>query len=343
VPEPSKNGRSYRHKVLSSTLKPKEEWIAVPIPDAGVPREVVVAARAAVKDNRVPSKAGRRFWELSGGIIRCGVCGNRMENRAVVAHGKVHFYHSCRKHHHHGDAACTHRKNHRAEELEGDVWAMVRDLLLDPEQLIAALDEMIEQEREGVLGDPGVKVRALLDRIAEIDRKRSRFQDMAAEELVTFEELGAKLAELEVSRNAAEQALDELRGRKARIEELERDKASLLEKFADLMPEALDELTPEERNQVYRMLRLEVYMTPDGDLNVRGAIGEDVCIPRGISSSTRRPTAACSRESGVTAPSSRSTTWARRRWRGGSRRATGSSRASVTPWWSSRRRRIAAP
>jgi site-specific DNA recombinase len=130
VPEPSKNGRSYRHKVLSSTLKPKEEWIAVPIPDAGVPREVVVAARAAVKDNRVPSKAGRRFWELSGGIIRCGVCGNRMENRAVVAHGKVHFYHSCRKHHHHGDAACTHRKNHRAEELEGDVWAMVRDLPL---------------------------------------------------------------------------------------------------------------------------------------------------------------------------------------------------------------------
>jgi hypothetical protein len=31
--------------------KPREEWIAVPVPDAGVPKEVVDRARDALRDN----------------------------------------------------------------------------------------------------------------------------------------------------------------------------------------------------------------------------------------------------------------------------------------------------
>lgn len=73
VSEVSENGRRYRTE-SRRTRKPKDDWIAVPVPDSGIPREIVEAARTVIKDNRVPSKAGRRFWELSGGIIRCGVC-----------------------------------------------------------------------------------------------------------------------------------------------------------------------------------------------------------------------------------------------------------------------------
>jgi len=228
------------------------------------------------KDNRKSSRAGHRFWELSGGIIKCGVCSNRMENRAVVAHGKVHFYHSCRKHYHHGDAGCLHRKNHRAADLEADVWGFVTDLLLDPDRLREGLEEMIEQERESLRADPQKQVRTCVARLDELDRKRSRFQDMAAEGYITFEELGAKLREQEAVRESAQQPLRELEGGAARLEELEQNKAELLGKFAMVMPEALDELNPEERHQVYRMLRLEVCVMPNGDLDVRGAIAEDV-------------------------------------------------------------------
>jgi len=69
VSEPSENGRRYR-KEARFTVKPKEEWVAVPVPYSGIPREVVDAARAAIKDNRVPSKARRRFWE-NHGCLRC--------------------------------------------------------------------------------------------------------------------------------------------------------------------------------------------------------------------------------------------------------------------------------
>ena len=46
-----------------------------------------------------------------------------------------------------------------------------------------------------------------------------------------------------------------------------------------MLPEALDELTGEERHQVYRMLRLQVFVYPNGDLEVRGVLREAVCTP----------------------------------------------------------------
>jgi site-specific DNA recombinase len=60
-------GRRYKKRVRY-VLRPREEWIAVPVPDSGVPREVVDSARRTIKYNRAPSNAGRRFWELSGGL-----------------------------------------------------------------------------------------------------------------------------------------------------------------------------------------------------------------------------------------------------------------------------------
>jgi hypothetical protein len=84
VSEPSENGRRYR-KTYRAYDKPKEEWVGVPIPDSGIPPEWVDAARERIKDNRVPSKAGDRFWELSGGITRAkdagGECGSPAKSR----------------------------------------------------------------------------------------------------------------------------------------------------------------------------------------------------------------------------------------------------------------------
>jgi len=53
-----------------------------------------------------------------------------------------------------------------------------------------------------------------------------------------------------------------------------------MEYYASAVPESLDDLGPEERHQVYKMLRLEVLAYPDKSLEVSGAIldgrwGED--------------------------------------------------------------------
>ena len=62
---------------------------------------------------------------------------------------------------------------------------------------------MIEEERNGLHEDLGREQRVWLEKLAAADRKSSGFQDMAAEGLITFDELRAKLAALEETREAA--------------------------------------------------------------------------------------------------------------------------------------------
>jgi site-specific DNA recombinase len=344
VSEPSEagNGRRYR-KEARFTEKPKEEWVAVPVPYAGIPRELTDAARAAIKDNRRPSSAGRRFWQLSGGILRCGVCGHSAATRSIRARdgARYHHYYYCRNHHKNGSGACPHKRSHRAADLEGALWGLIAGLLEDPERLRAGLDKMIEAERAAWRGDPEAEAQSWLGRLAALEAKRARFQDMAAEDLITFEELGARLRELDEHRTTAEEELDKLRLHRDRLEDLERDKEALIEHYASMLPEALDELTGEERHQVYRMLRLQVYVYPEGDLDARGVLREAVCTPMDTRWSTRGAIGTSSIPYGGTARSSPSTISVRRRSRGASRRGTGSS-PDWFPRWSWWKRRIRA-
>ena len=145
------------------------------------------------------------------------------------------------------------------------------DLLKDPERLRAGLEETIEEERKGLRGDPERETKAWLEKLAETDRKRSGFQDMAVEGLITFDELRAKLAALEETRETAQRELEAFDKRREKIEELEHDRDALLESYASLVPEALDALTPEERHRIYKMLRLNVIMYADGLVEIAGA------------------------------------------------------------------------
>ena len=79
---------------------------------------------------------------------------------------------------------------------------------------------------------------------------RGNYQEMAAKGLITLEELGGKLGQLEETRARAERELAALKGRTERIEKLEQHKDTLLASYAGMAPEALDGLTPEERHRI---------------------------------------------------------------------------------------------
>lgn len=63
--------------------------------------------------------------------------------------------------------------------------------------------------------------------MAEADCKISRFQDVAAEGLITFEQLRAKLASQEEARKTAERELETFSRLSERIEQLERGRDAL--------------------------------------------------------------------------------------------------------------------
>ena len=77
-------GREYKWR-YSVQKNPREEWIAIPVQEAGILRELVEAAREMIQDNRPPGSTGRRVWQLPSGSVRCSGCGTRMTQYASPA------------------------------------------------------------------------------------------------------------------------------------------------------------------------------------------------------------------------------------------------------------------
>jgi hypothetical protein len=96
------------------------------------------------------------------------------------------------------------------------------------------------------------------NKLAEVERKRSGYLDLAAEGLMDRDELRTKLAALEETRETAQRELAALRGRTERLQEFEQDAEAILEVYTKLASDALDVLTPEKRQRFYRVLGLRV-------------------------------------------------------------------------------------
>jgi hypothetical protein len=102
---------------------------------------------------------------------------------------------------------------------------------------------------------------------------------MAADGLISFDELRTRLAELDDACKTTERELESLRRRRDRIAELEHD-GIIMEQYAELIPAELESLAPEERHRVYRLLRLQVVPGQDGNVEMTGVIGATNSICR---------------------------------------------------------------
>lgn len=247
----------------------------MPVPDAGIPKRVVEAARTALLENTAAKNSSGRFWELSGGIARCAVCGWRMVMQTRRRGKNTYYYYRCALRQAEGKNGCPNGRHWSALQLEEAVFDAVAAFLLDPDRMRNQLAELVEYERSVTRDNPQATETTWLERLAELDAKRGRFQDMAAEGLITIDELRAKLSALDEDRVVAQRELAVAKAHRERLAQLESDAASLIETYSSMVPASLANLTPEDRNQIYRMLRLRADIRTDGEIELRGVI--DVC------------------------------------------------------------------
>jgi len=276
VSEIGSSGKEYRWRKTRKT-NPRHQWIAIPVPDAGIPLEVVETAREMLRYNEQPKMAGQRFWEIPGRTVRCGGCGNTMLTYTSGAGGHVYTYYKCSQLVRNGKDACSPdrlRTNHRVDNIEQKVWDEISGLMKNPEQLRDDIGRMIELEKKSSHGDPEREEKVWLDKLTEVSQMRRGYQEQAAKGYMTFDELGEALEGLEETYKTAERELRSVRHRLERVEQLERDKDALHEDYFGIAPEALDLLTPEERHDFYKLVRLEVYIYPNCDLEINWAGGE---------------------------------------------------------------------
>jgi site-specific DNA recombinase len=196
------------------------EWIAVPVPDAGIPRQWVEDARAAVKGNARSPDAGRRFWELKS-LLFCP-CGRRLTTfvarRKYKSKDYFSYHYVCSHQRRHGAGTCEHARYHTAHEVEGRVRQLIIDLIRRPEVMMERVREDVGREKERLQNATREKV-AWVAELAEIERKRDAYEEMRADRDITKDKFRKKVAELDARKTAAERELEVLKANDGRMEE----------------------------------------------------------------------------------------------------------------------------
>jgi site-specific DNA recombinase len=259
--------RRYRTR-RGSVARDSEEWVAVPVlTSGGLCQALVDRARTMMAAHRAPQRENlARGWELRG-VMRCP-CGASMSTHTTNNGSKAYYYYRCNRSGY-VRSPCRQRMA-RAESAEAAVGSFVFDLLKDPRKLQAGMEVLIDRDLAEGPRDPVREARAWGEKLAECTRSRRAYQDQQAAGLMTLEELREKLEKIEGTRKLARAELQALRDRRERVKSLKRDRDALLEQMSAIVPDALDNMPPDKRNELYRMLRLEVKPTQDG-YAVRGA------------------------------------------------------------------------
>jgi site-specific DNA recombinase len=216
---------------------PEAEHIAVPIPDAGVPREQVEEARRRVLANRAHSNGGRRFWELSGGILHCP-CGRRMASHTAKRKAGREFYYVCglRRSNH---GRCEHgTRYHRAGQTEAKVRSLVLGLLARPDEVRRRAEEYVRSEEWRLMASSH-DLAGREERLRGVEQRRGALIDLAADGTITREDLRAKLAGLDAERDGLRRELNALRNTEEQAERL-RELPELAEELARELPHLLD-------------------------------------------------------------------------------------------------------
>jgi len=248
--------------------KPRDEWIGIPVPDPGISAELADAARTRMVRNKAPSKNGRRYWELSGGIVRCAECGYVMGTTSSGTPTNDYFYYRCRSRYN-VKSGCTNGRGVRADALEREAWERVSSALRHPDRLRTGLEKMIESRKESLMTMPDGQIARWAAEVQKAKAKRAPYQDQEAEDLMTREELRTKLTKLDETVGLAEAEIDKLKGHEKAIRELQKSGEELLEHYTKLVPEELEDLSAAERRHVHQLLQIEVWVPYEGEIRIR--------------------------------------------------------------------------
>jgi hypothetical protein len=269
-----------RYKIV---VRPRSEWGAVPVDlsDAGLIRELVEASRERISDRqrRPLSTIGLRFWELSGGIARCGECGSVLSPTGHPRKsGNGHrFYYVCRQRYSNGPRTCPATRNYPAASLEEAVWNSVRAILHDPERAMRQYDEYVERLKAQLTrGDPDREASVIAGRLAKLERRRSGYLDLAADGDMSREDLRSKLAEVEIQRKELQDALRSAQEYKERILKLKRERKIVFRQFAAMRDIDLRCASLEDRRRLLEALRVLVELDKDGNARISGMFDTDI-------------------------------------------------------------------
>ena len=247
-----------------------EHWLRIPVPALITEEQHALAQELLARNSRL-SPRNTRQPSLLQGILVCRECGHsyyRSSTRSKA--GNVHHYYRC-------SGADSFRRPEgrvcaarhvRIEEIDELVWTQVLALLENPELIQAEIERRLQTLRAE---HPASHRREGLQRdLTRAQNALRRLIDGYQEQLITLEELRARMPELrkrEATLRAELDALDtELHNAETYLKLTE-----TLDAFRARLSANAEQLTIEKRQEIVRLVVHEVLLGDD-DVTVRHSI-----------------------------------------------------------------------
>jgi site-specific DNA recombinase len=255
-----RQGRSVSRHAMSRQ-RDRGDWITIAVP-AIVSEDTFALAARRLEDNRRFASRNTKVPSLLLGLVACQSCGYAYYRTSTRTKKHKLYYYRCLGsddyRYEHG-RICD-NKPVRADYLDDLVWGQVTALLADPRLVQAELDRRLEELR---VANPASAERSRI----ELDLTRAtkaigRLVQAYQEELVTLDELRARMPELrakELSLSGALASLDaQLLNRETYLMLSEN-----LEGFLSRLRDTSEAATIQDRQKVLRSVVKEVLVGPE--------------------------------------------------------------------------------
>ena len=252
-------------------LRPQEQWIPIAVP-ALVDRATAERAAAQLARNAAFAlRNNKKHDYLLRCLLTCGGCGLAMCGTTKLTPRGVRRYYRC------GGKDCVRtgrahpcpRAGADGEALERAVWGHIRDLLADPDRLIAQFQHFAADADRNASRDQGPE-RRLAARLDGLRRADARLLDAYQAEVISLEELTERRRQLDGQRCGLERQLEQqrdLRRQRAEAQELLLDLAA----FCERVRGRLDDASFAEKQAILQLV-VERVIVHEDNLEIRHVI-----------------------------------------------------------------------
>ena len=275
----------YRHVSTEDGRKihyqPEDTWIEIPVPQL-IDDETWERAQALKKHRSSKAKRNTKLLYLLQHLLKCGECGHNFHARATrssvgVRNGKKYRYDlpSPRRYYMCNGMqsmrlSCRERPQIRAERLEEPIWDEVKRVIQNPGLIVAGIDALDTQDNGGLEEEMAQAERDLRSIQLEEDRAIRLFVSGKINEAQLDHQRRFITERLET----AKARLDDYRAREASGAEKRKLMEAVLS-WAKEVGQGMDELTPEQRQQILQMVVEQVVIDRDNNVDITLAIPID--------------------------------------------------------------------
>lgn len=262
VPKRKLKPQKYQHREKCSQIRrPREDWLAVPLPFKVVDKDDFDLAQRRLVDNKVYSPRNTKNFYLLRGLLKCGFCSSLFY--ADNSHGHPGYRCGNRQRSFPNPPTCSNPRSVSANVIEPYVWDITREIISDPRVIIGQAERYSKQHSE-FKEDDLLSTKKELARLANEER---RIIAAYREEILTAGQLKEQLGVINSLKVNLEQKQKELP---------EKDKVSsnLIEdgvgNLCKDLATVIGSLNPEEKQKVLRLLLTEIVFEKK-TLHLRGA------------------------------------------------------------------------